>query len=178
MRTNKKCISCWKQDVANFPESWSVEKSITSDSSLAGRRLNQVLPSHGTRFQRAAGLVSAKTVSLTASCKPQLRSTVLAFALTSLTELPKPVCSTCTPFFHVFLKLKYQHVEFPDLARHRTKQQQKLAQARLLKPDKARLGDRCVPNTKEHHSLLAVSHKLTYCRLCICSIFAVQKPPF
>ena len=40
-------------------------------------------------------------MSLTASCKPQLRSAVLASALTSLTELPNPVRSTCKHLFHV-----------------------------------------------------------------------------
>lgn len=89
----------------------TVPQGLTSDSSLAGRRLNHAPPSQGIRFQRAAGLVSAWTVSLTASCKPQLRSTVLASALTSFTELPKPVRSTCTHSINVILPLLKLHVK-------------------------------------------------------------------
>ena len=40
--------------------------------------------------------MSASTVSRTASSIPQLRRAVLVSALMILTELPKPVCSTCS----------------------------------------------------------------------------------
>lgn len=69
---------------------------LTSALSLEGRIANQHSSSpQGIRFQRAAGLPSSRTVSLTASSSPQLLSTVLLSALISFTELPKPVLCTC-----------------------------------------------------------------------------------